>query len=114
MVNLLAVVVHADNTHDTVAGGAVFEKALKKHSQIKGVCADAGYRKTFEEAVAALGRTMEISERIKLDEWQILPKYWRVERTFARTNNFRRFSKDYEIDTVSIEIWLLSLTLLLY
>ena len=103
MGNLLTVVVHAANIHDTVAGGSVFEKALRRYPSIKGVCADAGYRKTFEEAVAALGRTVEISERIKPNGWQILPKRWRVERTFSWMNNSRRLSKDYEITTKSAE-----------
>ncbi len=96
-------VIHAANIHDTVAGGAVFEKALNKYPSIKGVCADAGYRKTFESAVEALGRTVEISERIKPAGWQILPKRWRVERTFAWMNHSRRLSKDYEITTKSEE-----------
>jgi transposase len=100
---LLTVVVHAANIHDTVAGGAVFEKALKKYPSMKGVCADAGYRKTFEAAVVALGRTVEISERIKPEGWHILPKRWRVERTFAWMNHSRRLSKDYEITTKSAE-----------
>ncbi len=103
MGNLLAIVVHAANIHDTVAGGAVFAKALGRYPSLKGVCADAGYRKTFEEAVASLGRTVEISERIKPEGWQILPKRWRVERTFAWMNNSRRLSKDYEITTKSAE-----------
>ena len=103
MGNLLAVVVHAANIHDTVAGGAVFEKALLKYPSLKGVCADAGYRKTFEAAVEVLGKTVEIAERIKPAGWQILPKRWRVERTFAWMNNSRRLSKDYEITTKSAE-----------
>ena len=97
MGHLLAVTVHAANIHDTVAGGEVFKKALKKYPTIKGVCADAGYRKTFVNAVTALGLTIDISERIKPEGWLILPKRWRVERTFGWMNNSRRLSKDYEI-----------------
>ena len=103
MGNLLAVIVHAANVHDTTAGGRVFAKALNRYPSILGVCADAGYRKTFEVAVAELGRSVDISERIKPNEWQILPKRWRVERTFAWMNNSRRLSKDYEITTKSAE-----------
>ena len=103
MGNLLAVIVHAANIHDTMAGGKVFTKALELYPSLSGVCADAGYRKTFEAAVAELGCTVDISERIKPNEWQILPKRWRVERTFAWMNNSRRLSKDYEITTMSAE-----------
>lgn len=103
MGNILTVIVHAANIHDTVAGGTVFEKAVKKYPSILGVCADAGYRKTFEAAVVKLGKTVEISERIKPKGWQILPKRWRVERSFAWINNSRRLSKDYEITIQSAE-----------
>jgi putative transposase len=99
---LLNVSVHAANIHDTVSGGEVFAKACWKYPSLVGVCGDAGYRKTFEEYCALLGRTVDISERIK-PEWEILPKRWRVERTFAWLNSWRRLSKDYEIRTSSAE-----------
>ena len=94
--------VHAANIHDTISGGAVFLKACWKYPSITGVCADAGYRKTFEETCARLGRTVDISERIK-PLWEILPKRWRVERTLAWLNHWRRLSKDYELKTSSAE-----------
>ena len=46
--HLLHVKVHAANTYDGVAGCSVFEEALKKYPTLQGICADAGYRKTFE------------------------------------------------------------------
>ena len=101
MGHLLTVTVHAAYIHDTVAGGGVFKKALEKYPTIKGVCADAGYRKTFETAIAELGLTVDISERIKSAGWLILPKRWRIERTFAWMNGSRRLSKDYEIRSSS-------------
>jgi putative transposase len=101
--HLLHVNVHAANTHDTVAGGEVFEKALEKYPRLKGVCADAGYRKTFEEFVTkVLEKTVEISQRIT-PGWAVLAKRWVVERTFAWLNHSRRLSKDYEISTKSAE-----------
>ena len=102
MGNLLAVKVHAANIHDTVAGGAVFEWALLKYPSLQGVCGDAAYRKTFEEYVEKLGRTVQISERIK-PGWEILPLRWVVERTISWLNHHRRLSKDYEISTNSEE-----------
>lgn len=95
--------VHAANIHDTVAGCKVFEEALKKHSTIKGVCADAGYRKTMENYVkTTLKKTIEISTRIT-PGWAIIAKRWVVERTFAWLNHFRRLSKDYEISIINQE-----------
>ena len=105
MGNLLAAKVHAANIHDTVAGGEVFETALLRYPSIEGVCGDAGYRKTFEEAVESLGKTVKISERIK-PGWEILPMRWVVERTLSWFNHFRRLSKDYEITTNAEENFL--------
>lgn len=96
--HLLKVKTHAANIHDTVAGGPVFASALDKHSTLKGVCADAGYRKTFEEFVSnVLKKTVEIKERIVEQGWGVIQKRWVVERTFGWLNNYRRLSKDYEI-----------------
>ena len=103
MGNLLAVKVHAANIHDTVSGGDVFKVALGKYPSIKGCCADEGYRKTFENIVLSLGRTIKISEKIKPKGWAVLPQRWVVERTFAWMNGSRRLSKDYEITTISAE-----------
>ena len=103
MGNLLFVKVHAANIHDTVSGGDVFAGALSKYPSIQGVCADAGYRKTFENAVISMGKTIAISEKIKPKEWAILPRRWIVERTLSWFNHSRRLSKDYEISAASEE-----------
>jgi putative transposase len=100
---LLYVKVHAANIHDTVAGGDVICKAMEKYPSLTGVTGDAGYRKTFEEVSSELGLTVEIVERIVGAGWMILPKRWRVERTFAWMGGSRRLSKDYEISTGSME-----------
>jgi putative transposase len=101
--HLLHVKVHAANIHDTVAGCQVFEGALRKYPTLKGVCADAGYRKTMERFVQdTLKKTIEISARIT-PGWAILAKRWIVERTLAWLGHFRRLSKDYEISVKSQE-----------
>ena len=70
--HLLHVKVHAANIHDTIAGCGVFTEALNKYPTIKGVCADAGYRKTLEEFVKnILERTITISKRISLG-WAVI------------------------------------------
>jgi putative transposase len=113
--HLLHVKVHAANIHDTVAGCRVFKEATQKYPTLKGVCADAGYRKTMEEFVQdVLHKTIEISERIA-PGWVLLAKRWIVERTFAWLNHFRRLSKDYEITPQSSENYIMiahSITLL--
>jgi len=94
--NLLAVVVHAANIHDTKSAHMVLSKAYDKYSTIKAFSGDAGYRKTALNFVEEeLNLRMDISTRIK-DTFAILPIRWIVERTFAWINNFRRLAKDYE------------------
>lgn len=101
--HLLHIKVHAANIHDTVSGQVVFYDACEKYPTIKGVCADAGYRKTMENFVRnVMRKSIEISSRIT-DEWCILPKRWIVERTFAWLNHFRRLAKDFEITVSSAE-----------
>ncbi|MBR4152332.1 MAG: transposase [Selenomonadaceae bacterium] len=46
---------------------------------------------------------VEISKKLKPHSWQVLPKRWRVERTFAWLNNSRRLSKDYELTVTSAQ-----------
>lgn len=102
--NLLTVKVHAANIHDTKAGRAVFQQAKFLYPSLTGVCADAGYRKTFEEFVLfVMQLTIDIKERIAGTSFKILAKRWIVERTFSWLNSSRRLSKDYEITTSSEE-----------
>jgi len=100
--NMLAVRVHAANIHDTKGGCVVFARAFWKYPSLKGVCGDEGYRGTFFDFVKSLKLNCDISERIK-PKFEILPKRWRVERTFAWLNNYRGLSKDYEITATSAE-----------
>ena len=103
MGNILAIVVHAANIHDTKSGINPARQAFERYPTIQKFCADAGYRKTFEMEVSTeLGLGVDISQRIK-PEWEVLPKRWVVERTFSWLNGFRRLSKDYEITTSSQE-----------
>ena len=102
--NLLSVVVHAANIHDTKAGIFVAKKAFETYPSLKGFCADAGYRNTFEREVSEqLGLTVEISKKIQDISWYILPKRWIVERTFAWLGWSGRLAKDFEQTNLSAE-----------
>ena len=74
MGNLLTVVVHAANIHDTKSGILATRDAFEKYPSIQRFCADAGYRKSFEQDVSQeLGLSVDISARIK-PKWEVLPK----------------------------------------
>jgi len=107
MGNLLSVVVHAANIHDTKAGINSAKRAFEKYPTIQKFCGDEGYRKSFEEDVLAqLGLAVDISERI-VPKFVVLPKRWVVERTFAWMNYSRRLAKDYEYSIKSEENWIM-------
>jgi len=101
MGNLLAVVVHAPNIHDTKSGIDPARQAFERYPTIQRFCGDEGYRRSFEEAVRdELELGVDISQRIH-PKWAVIPKRWVVERTFAWLGHSRRLSKDYEIRTSS-------------
>ena len=101
MGNIFAVHIHAANIHDTKGGCYVFAKALRKYPSIKAGCADEGYCGTFKRLIELVfGVRIDISKQIK-PKFEVLPKRWRVERTFAWLTHSRRLSKDYEINTSS-------------
>jgi putative transposase len=81
--NLLGVVVHSANIHDTKSGKEPAIQAYLMYPTIKNYCGDAGHRKSFEEDMLwELGFVVDIPQRIN-PGFEILPKRWVVERTFA-------------------------------
>ena len=93
MGNLLAVVVHATNIHNTKSGILAARDAFEKYPPVQRFYADAGYRKTFEHDVSCeLGLGVDTSVRIK-PEWEILPKRWIVKRSLSWLNNSHRLPK---------------------
>jgi putative transposase len=104
MENLLAVIMHAANIHETKSGIEPAKLAFEGYPSQKKFCADAGYRGTYVLNVdELLGLGVDISEKIKPHQWEILPWRWVVERTFGWLNNSCRLRKDYEITTDSAE-----------
>ena len=103
MGNLLAVCVHAANIHDTKSGINPAVKAFRWYPSIERFCGDESYRKSFEEDILdELGLPVDISERIS-PKFEVIPKRWVVERTFAWMGHSRRLSKDFEICADSAE-----------
>ena len=92
--NLLAIVVHAANMHDTKSGILAAETAYKIYPAIRSFCGDAGYKGTFEtQVMERIGVGVDISEKITSEKWEIIPKRWIVERTFFMIKQFSWFKQ---------------------
>ena len=72
------------------------------------VWADAGYAGKLVEWVWAMtGWVLEIVKRPRNSHhFQVLPRRWVVERTFAWLSRCRRLSKDYEALPDTTEVWI--------
>ena len=102
--NLLAVVVHSAGIQDRVAARAVLMRLFCTFDTITKVFVDGGYTgKLIGWAKEMFGYNVEVVKRNELHKFQILPKRWIVERTFAWLNWSRRLSKDYELRHTSAE-----------
>jgi putative transposase len=95
---LLTVVVHAASIQDRDGAKLVFEKARGLFPRLKLVWADGGYAGQLVDWVQnTCGWLLEIVKRnADMIGFQVLPRRWVVERTFAWLGRFRRLSKDYE------------------
>jgi putative transposase len=104
--NLLDVVVHAANIQDYHGAKSVLLKATEAVTSLQKIWADGIYSKggLVDWVHATLGITLEIVNRAP-DQvgFQVLPRRWVVERTFAWLGRYRRLSKDYEQLTASSE-----------
>jgi putative transposase len=114
---LLVVVVTAASVQDASSAPVLTPRLRNQVPRVQKVIADAGYKQQFIEWFArTLGWLVDIVCRAPRQRgFQVLPKRWIVERTFAWFNPYRRLSKDYEYYVSSSEamIYLASIRLLL-
>ena len=105
---LLAVVVHPANIQDRDGAKLVIDKLIGRFPRMRLVWADAGYAGKLIEWVWALtGWALEIVKRPRdSHHFQVLPRRWVVERTFAWLTRCRRLSKDYEALSETTEAWI--------
>jgi putative transposase len=115
---LLEVVVHAASIQDREGAKLVLDKLSQAtKDSLRKLWADGGYAGSWIEWVREhLAAVLEIVSREPGQVgFQVLPKRWIVERTFAWFGRYRRLSKDYEKLTESSEamIYLASIHTLL-
>lgn len=107
---LLAVHVHPANVQDVHGAVALLERLRRRFPKLRHVFADRVYRgPQLASAVSHCGPwTIEIVKRPHgVKGFQLLPRRWVVERTFAWFGRCRRLAKDFEGSTATEVAWLL-------
>jgi transposase len=107
---LLAVHVHPANVQDVHGAVPLLERLRQRFPKLRHVFADRIYR--GDQLVNALSHcgpwTIDIVERPPgVKGFQLLPRRWVVERTFAWFGRCRRLAKDFEGSTATEVAWLL-------
>lgn len=121
---LLKAVVHAADIQDRDGGKLVLAKITAGFPRLRHLWVDAGYRGRF---VTWVEETLHWSVEVVQHWWtglkavwvapgetpptkptgfQVLPRRWVVERTFAWLGRNRRLSKDYEVLPATEEAWI--------
>ena len=100
-------VVHAANIQDPAGAKLVLQSVEGCLPRLELIWADGIYTGSLIDWVKTVfGWELEIVKRPKgVKGFQVLPRRWVVERTFAWLCKFRRLSKDYEALTETSEAW---------
>jgi len=105
---LLAVQVHQANIQDPHGAVPLLRDLRRRFPELAHLFADRIYRgDQLQEAVADCGPwTIEIVERSAgVKGFQLLPRRWVVERSFAWLGRSRRLAKDFEATIASSTAW---------
>ena len=96
--NLLAALVTPANVQDPVAAPSVLAQAKSRSSRLTLIWADGRYRGPIVTTAARhLGLTVDVvSPPAGQRGFQVLPRRWVVERTFAWLQRYRRLARDWE------------------
>ena len=96
---LLAVAVHPANVQDRDGAKLVLSRLVGRFPRLKRIWADGAYAgKLVQSARDTGGWSLELVRRPPQQHtFEVLPRRWVVERTFAWLGRHRRLSKDYEV-----------------
>jgi|TARA_Y100000031_G_C8002664_1_gene284332 putative transposase len=105
---LLAVAVHPANIQDRDGAKQVLHRLLGRFPRLERIWADGAYAGKLVEWVQRNGGwKLELVRRpAHQHTFQVLPRRWVVERTFAWLGRQRRLSKDYEALSKTSEAWI--------
>jgi transposase len=108
---LVGVQVHAADIQDRDGAPNLLASIRAIYPWLRHVFADGGYAgDKLSDAMAALGQwTFEIIKRSDTAKhtFELLPRRWVVERTFAWLGRCRRLAKDFEATIESAVAWIL-------
>ena len=107
---LVAGLVHAADIQDRDGAPAVLASIRSAFPWLRHVFADGGYAgPKLQAALDKLGNwTLEIVKRSDHAQgFELVPRRWVVERTFAWLGRNRRLAKDFEATIESAEAWLM-------
>jgi len=108
--HLVGLVVHIASIQDRDGAVAVLASIRRLHPWLRHVFADGGYAgDKLRSALVGLGSwTVQIIKRSDTAQgFEILPRHWVVERTFAWLGRCRRLAKDVETTIESSKAWTL-------
>ncbi len=107
---MVGLIVHSADIQDRDGAPEVFKSIRYAFPWLRHVFADGGYAgPKLRGKLAKIGDwTMEIVKRSDTAEgFEVIPRRWVVERTFAWLNRCRRLAKDWEKTIASAEAWIL-------
>ncbi len=104
---LLAVAVHPADIQDRDGARLALSRLVGRLPRLERIWADGAYAgKLAQWARDAGGWSLEVVRRpTQQHTFQVLPRRWVVERTFAWLGRYRRLSKDYEELPETTEAW---------
>ena len=106
---MFGLVVHGADIQDRDGAPAVLKSIRQACPWLRHVFADSAYGgPKLRDALKHLGKwTIEIIKRSdKAKGFEVLPRRWVVERTFAWLGRCRRLAKDWEKSIASSEAWI--------
>ncbi len=106
---LIGLIVHGANIQDRDGAPGLLKSIRQAFPWLRHIFADGGYAgPKLRGALAKIGDwTLEIVKRSSNAKgFEVLPRRWVVERTFAWLGRCRRLAKDFEKTIASAEAWI--------
>ena len=105
---VMAVVVHSADVQDRDGARLALTSLVGRFPRLELIWADGAYAgKLVPWARKVGGWTLELVRRPpRHNTFEVLPRRWVVERTFAWLGRYRRLSKDYEELPQTTEAWI--------